>query len=200
MIIYLGLSYLGVTASQMFDLSVDRTELVTSIVRALLGRTGMLIFAVVVALACITTAVALVSSCSDYFSELSKGRIKYSWLVMIICGFSAVVTTFGLNQIIAISGPILEVVYPPTLLVIVLSFFGRWIRSDWVFRLGALGACVVSLMTVLTGFGAPFGFLSRLPLSSYGFGWLVPAALCALIGFFIPSKNKTAAAEHPAAE
>ena len=194
MVIYLGLSYLGVTASQMFDLSVDRTFLVISIVRTLLGHTGMLIFAAVVALACITTAVALVSSCSDYFSELSGGRIKYSWLVLIICGLSAVVTTFGLNQIIAISGPILEVVYPPTLLVIVLSFFDRWIKNDWVFRLGALGACVVSLMTVLNGFGAPFGFLSHLPLSSYGFGWLVPAVLCALAGHFIPAKKKSTAA------
>ena len=190
LIIYLGLTYLGATASTHFDLSVDRTALVTSIVQVLLGHTGTIIFAIVVALACVTTAVALVSSASNYFSSLSGGRVKYIWFVLLICAFSAVVTTFGLNQIIAIAAPILDVVYPPTLFLIVLSFFDRWIKNDWVFRLGALGACLVSLLTVLMKFGAPLDFLSHLPLTSYGFGWVVPALICGALGFLIPQKKK----------
>ena len=189
LIMYLGLSYLGVTASGMFDLSVDHTYLVTSIVHLLLGQVGTVIFAVVVALACITTAVALVSACSDYFSNLSGGKIRYGWLVVLICTFSAVVTTFGLNQIIAIAAPILDVVYPPTLLIIVLSYFDRWIPSDWVFRLGALGALAVSGMGVLMQFGAPFGFLNYLPLHQYGFGWILPALVCGALGFLISEKK-----------
>ena len=187
-VMYLGLTYLGVTASGMFDLSVDHTYLVTTIVHELLGQAGTVIFAVVVALACMTTAVALVSACSDYFSGLSGGRIRYVWLVILICGFSAVVSTFGLNQIISIAAPILDVVYPPTLLVIFLSFFDRWIPSDWVYRLGALGACLVSVLSVMQKFGAPLEFLGRLPLASYGFGWILPAAVCAVLGLLIPKK------------
>ena len=196
LIMYLGLCYLGVTASGMFDLSVDHTYLVTSIVHLLLGQAGTVIFAVVVALACITTAVALVSACSDYFSNLSGGKIRYGWLVVLICTFSAVVTTFGLNQIIAIAAPILDVVYPPTLLIIVLSYFDRWICNDWVFRLGALGALAVSGMGVLLKFGAPFGFLTHLPLHQYGFGWILPAVLCGALGFLIPEKNNTSRLQH----
>ena len=187
---YLGLTYLGVTASGMFDLTVDHTFLVTTIVHMLLGQTGTIIFAVVVALACITTAVALVSSCADYFSNLTGGRIRYVWLVIVICGFSSVVTTFGLNQIIAIAAPILDVVYPPTLLIIVLSYFDKWIKNDWVFRLGALGACLVSVLTVAQKFGAPLDFLNLLPLHSYGFSWLVPALIFAAAGFLVPGRNK----------
>ena len=190
LLIYLGLSYLGVTASDYFGLDVDHTFLVTSIVHLLLGQPGTLIFALVVFLACITTAVALVSACADYFSSLSKGRIKYIWVVIAICLSSSIITTFGLNQIIAIAAPILDVVYPPTLFIIVLSYFDRWIKNDWVFRLGAGGACFVSFMSVLNGYGAPFGFLSSLPFYSYGFGWILPAVICGGIGFLIPWKKK----------
>ena len=48
---------------------------------------AMILFAVIVALACVTTAIALVSSAASYFSNLSKGRISYSKLVVIICVF-----------------------------------------------------------------------------------------------------------------
>ena len=36
--VYLGLTYLGATMSQFFDITVDRTYLVTSIVQGLLGQ------------------------------------------------------------------------------------------------------------------------------------------------------------------
>lgn len=187
LIMYLGLTYLGVTASGLFDLSVNHTLLVTSIVHMLLGRVGTVIFAVVVALACITTAVALVSSCSDYFSALSKGKIKYIWLVILLCAYSSIVSTFGLDQIIAVAAPILDVVYPPTLLIIVLSFFDRWIPNEWVYRLGAIGACLVSFLSVFSKYGMEIPFLSLLPFSSSGFGWLLPALIFTAIGFLLPS-------------
>ena len=59
LVIYLGLTYLGATTGTFFDLSVDRTQLVITIVRDLLGQGGMILFAVVVALACLTTSVGL---------------------------------------------------------------------------------------------------------------------------------------------
>lgn len=189
LVIYLGLTYLGVTASGRFDLTVDHTFLVTSIVHLLLGKTGSVLFAIVVALACVTTAVALVSSCADYFSGLTGGKIPYLWVVLILCGFSSGVTTFGLNQIIALAGPVLDVVYPPTLLLILLSFFQRWIKTDWVYRMGALGAFAVSLLGVLARFGLPCDFLAMLPFHNVGFEWLLPAAFGACVGSFFPSRQ-----------
>ncbi len=40
LVVYLGLTYLGATMSQFFDITVDRTYLVTSIVQGLLGGRG----------------------------------------------------------------------------------------------------------------------------------------------------------------
>lgn len=182
LVVYLGLTYLGVTTSAFFDLTVLRTFLVVSIVRNLLGHTGVILFSVVVALACVTTAVALVSSAASYFSKLSGGRLPYPLLVAVICVFSAVVSNFGLDQIVSIASPVLNIVYPPTLVLILLSFFDRYIRSDRVVRMAALGALAVSLLTVAADLGAPLDFLTLLPLASLGFGWVVPAAVCGLLG------------------
>lgn len=190
LVVYLGLTYLGATTGSFFDLSVDRTQLVLSIVQALLGKGGMILFAVVVALACLTTSVGLVSACSDYFSTLTGGRLPYKVLVCVICVFSAVISNFGLNQIIAIASPILSVVYPPTLVLIVLAMTGNRLKNPWIFRLGALGALVVSLVeTVGPMAGWNVDFLSYLPLDSLGFGWVLPAALCAIVGALIPRKR-----------
>ena len=51
LVVYLGLTYLGATTARFFDITVDRTFLVVSIVRNLLGQAGIILFAVVVALA-----------------------------------------------------------------------------------------------------------------------------------------------------
>lgn len=185
LVVYLGLTYLGVTTSIYFDLTVLRTYLVVAIVRNLMGYPGVVLFSVVVALACITTAAALVSSAASYFSKLSRGRVSYACLVAVICVFSAVTSNFGLDQIVSIAAPILNIVYPPTLVLIVLALFGRRIRSDWVFRMAALGALIFSALTVAADFGVPLDFLKRLPLAAMGFGWLLPAAVCGALGALI---------------
>ena len=190
LVVYLGLTYLGATTARFFNLTVDRTYLVVSIVRNLLGDWGIILFSVVVALACVTTAVGLVSACADYFSGLSGGRVPYPVLVCAICVFSAVVSNFGLNEIIAIASPILSVVYPPTLVLIVLALFGGRIKRVWVFRLAALGALAVSLLEVLETYaGLSLPLLDALPLASLGFGWLLPAAVCGAVGALIPGRT-----------
>lgn len=190
--VYLGLTYLGVSISEFADLSIDRTTLLISIVQRLLGSGGVLLFSVVTALACITTAIALVSASSEYFSSLSGGRLSYKALCVIICVFSAVVSNIGLEEIITIASPILDIVYPPALVLIVLAFFSKYIQNDWIFRMSALGALIVSLFTVLnqyTEISVPV--LNALPLSFMGFGWVLPAAIGGILGALIPHKKNS---------
>lgn len=191
LVVYLGLTYLGVTTSRFFDLTVPRTFLVSSIVRNLLGNPGILLFSVVVALACITTAAALVSSAAAYFAKLSAGRLSYKALVAMICVFSAVVSNIGLDQIVSVAAPILSIVYPPTLTLILISFLNRRLRHNWIYRGAVLGALAASLLTVGADYGLPFVFIKALPLAALGFNWVLPAAaggiLGALLGKLRPS-------------
>ena len=183
LVVYLGLTYLGVTTSRFFDLSVQRTFLMVSIVRNLLGTPGVWLFSLIVALACITTAVALVSSAADYFSSLLK--LSYVKMVLAVCGFSALAANFGLDTLVSIAAPILNVVYPPTLVVVLFSFAEKWLPDHTAVRFAAAAALVVSL-------GQALGIqtLNALPLAGLGFGWLVPALLCGVIGFAVSNMKK----------
>ena len=183
LVVYLGLTYLGVTTSRFFDLSVQRTFLMVSIVRNLLGTPGVWLFSLIVALACITTAVALVSSAADYFSSLLK--LSYVKMVLAVCGFSALAANFGLDTIVSIAAPILNVVYPPTLVVVLFSFAEKWLPDHTAVRFAAAAALVVSLGQAL-GIQA----LNALPPAGLGFGWLVPALLCGVIGFAVSNMKK----------
>ncbi|NLU24042.1 MAG: branched-chain amino acid transport system II carrier protein [Clostridiales bacterium] len=188
-LVYLGLTYLGATVSNQYGTDVSRSVLVVSIVRSLLGQAGLVIFGIVVALACITTAVALVSSAATYFSQLSRGKISYSLLVIVICVFSAFVSNIGLDTIVAIASPILDIVYPPALVLIVLSFFGRKIRNDNVFRMATLGALLTSILFTIRSYSGSMVFLDHLPLATLGFGWIIPAIVFGLLGWLIKSKK-----------
>lgn len=185
LVVYLGLTYLGVTTSRFFGLDVQRTYLMVSIVRSLLGTPGVWLFSLIVALACITTAAALVSSAADYFSTLSGGKISYVKMVLIVCAFSAAAANFGLDTIVSIAAPILNIVYPPTLVVIFFSFFEAHLPGHTAVRFAAAGALAVSVLTTLADYGAPFAFLTGLPLSGMGFGWLIPSLLCGAVGFLL---------------
>lgn len=195
LLVYLGLTYLGATASTYYGMDVSRSALVVGIVRALLGKAGLVIFAVVVALACITTAVALVSSAASYFSQLSHGKLSYRLLVVVICVFSAVISNVGLETIVSIASPVLDVVYPPALVLIILSYFGKRIPNDNVFRMATLGALLTSVLGAVNTLGVSIPLLERLPFATLGFGWVVPAAVFGLLGALMGRRAPAAAQE-----
>ena len=184
LIVYFGLTYLGATSASLFSLGISRAELVIGIVERLLGKTGLVIFAVVVALACMTTAVALVSSAASFFEKLTKGRLSYATLVIIICVSSAVISNLGLDRIVAVASPILDIVYPPTLVLIALSWFGDRL-SRGVYRWAVIGALIASVLSTLSLYGVSVPIVNTLPLASLGLGWILPAAGFGIVAYFI---------------
>ena len=182
LVVYLGLTYLGVTTSRFFDLTVQRTFLMVSIVRNLLGTPGVWLFSLIVALACITTATALVSASADFFASLLK--VSYTKTVLAVCVFSAAAATFGLDTIVSIAAPILNIVYPPTLVVVVFSFFEKRLPNHSAVRFAAAGALAVSLAQT-----AGLQAVNALPLAAFGFGWLLPALVCGAVGYVISRRK-----------
>ena len=182
LLVYLGLSYLGATVSRIYSVSISRAELVIAIVQSLLGKPGLIIFALVVALACVTTAVALVSSAADHFSSVCGGKVSYKVFVVIICVFSAVVSNLGLDTIVSIAAPILNVVYPPVLVLVIVSLAAPHMPNA-ICICAIAGALVTSILTTLDAGGLSMPWLRFLPLSSVDMGWVLPAVLCGFGGF-----------------
>ena len=188
-IVYGGLSYLGATVSTMFDSNVSQATLIVSITEMLLGFPGKVILGLIVTLACLTTAIGLTSAAGQYFSKLSNGKIKYEVIVTGVCLFSLVVSNFGVDKIIQFSAPILTLVYPPTIVLIVFTLFGKFIKNDNVFKFGTYVALFISILNILDSFGVKIPIIHSLPLDSLGFNWILPVIIASAIGYFVKSKN-----------
>lgn len=184
MIVYFGLTYLGATASTVFPTDISRANLVIGIVELLLGKAGLIIFAIVVALACITTAVALVSSSASFFAKLADDKISYGVFVVVICVSSAIISNLGLDMIIAIATPVLDIVYPPMLVLILLSWFGDKLHKS-VYVSSVAGSLIASVLATASLYGMSVPVVDSLPLASLGLGWLTPAALFGLVAYLV---------------
>lgn len=189
-VVYGGLCIVGTMVSMQYGADVEQTALVVAITGALLGNGGKVLLGIIIALACLTTAVGTTSAVAQFFAGVFNNKIKYEWLVIGFCVFSAVISNFGVNMIIQFSGPILSVIYPIVVAMILLSIFTEKIQNDNVFRFAAYMALLVSILTLA---GVPV--MQKLPLASFGLNWLIPVIVAAIVGFFVPSKKKEAVKE-----
>lgn len=188
-VIYGGLAFLGATTSAGGFESYNQTGLVVAITQSLIGNYGVLVLAMIVFFACLTTAIGLVSSCASYFEELTKGKVSYTKVVLATVAFSYIVSNFGISAIIRIASPVLSLLYPVVLVMIVLNFFGNKIKNNNIYVFAALFALIASGAEVLNGFGLSLEFVQKLPLGTYQCGWIVPAIVGGIIGKCIPASE-----------
>lgn len=188
--VYMGLAYLGATVSGQYNGTIGRAQLVMAIVEALMGKVGMILFGVVVGLACVTTAIALTSSAAAYFAELCRGKVPYKAFVIAICVFSAVVSNLGLDRIVAVAAPVLDVIYPPTLVLIFISLLMPRM-PDRVSRGACIGALITSVLCTLTAHGVNIPVVPSLPLYDLGLSWLIPAAVFGLAASLLPFRARS---------
>lgn len=183
--VYGGLAYLGATVSSVYPSNMERAELLIAITSGLLGKSGVVLLGVVVAFACLTTAVGLITSTATLFRQLSGERIGYTLLVVLLSAASCLISNVGINQIIAFAAPILDVIYPVLVVLVVLNISKKHIPGSMVFHFSAWGTLAVSLLTLAENhLPAELG-MHRLPLSDMGFGWVLPALALGLLGAVI---------------
>ena len=181
-IVYLGLTYLGATASSIYEMHTTRTELLGGLVETLIpGKIGLIFFSAIAGLACLSTAIAITSSAAKYFAEITKQKISYKAFVIIICVFCAAVSWFGVEQLITIASPILNIIYPPVLVLVLLSFLGKRLHV-LAYRSAAAAALIMGVIGTLPTFGIRPEFLYALPFSDIGLAWIVPSSVCCVIG------------------
>ena len=187
-LVYGGLTYLGATS---LDLGSDLSQagLIVAIVQTLLGDAGMVLLSIIVLLACVTTAVALVSSAADFFGVLFAGKVSYNVLLLIDCVIGVLICDIGLDNIIHFADPVLGVVYPPFITVVVLLIFHSRIKSRRVYQGAAIGALVAGLALELCTISAAPLPLDWLPLYSMGLGWVLFAVLGGFVGWIIARRR-----------
>ena len=190
-LVYGGLTYLGATVSTMYGQDVVQTTLIAEITESLLGKPGKVILAIIVMLACLTTAIGLTSATAQFFEKTTNGKLKYELIVTIVCIFSAIVSNFGVNTIIKFSAPILDIIYPATIILVIMTLFGDKIKNNNAFKGATYMALLVSVITVANNMKLiNIAFINKLPFSSLGFNWILPVLIGAIIGNLIPFIDK----------
>lgn len=188
-IVYGGLAYLGATVSAGGFEEYNQAALVVAITEKLMGNWGVIMLAIIVLCACLTTAIGLTSGFAGTLEKLTDGKCKYKTTVIAMSIFSFVISNAGIAKIISVAAPILSIIYPCFITMAVLMFFTKQIKNDNVIRFATLFALIVSVCDVLSGFGLPLTFTQALPLGAYQCGWILPAVVGGIIGNFIPAKK-----------
>ena len=183
--VYGGLAYLGATVSNIYGSDIDRVTLLITITKSLLGEKGMILLGFLVCTACMTPAIGLLSSAASFFEQKLKGKIKYHTLVIIFAGISCIISCFGINKILALAAPVLNIIYPVLILLIFLGLFKNHMPSKTFYRTSALGALIISMLTTASQYTSISFNLEELPLYQYGFHWMLPSLICGILGFVI---------------
>jgi LIVCS family branched-chain amino acid:cation transporter len=182
-LVYLALFYLGATSQGIAGEAQNGVQILTTYVQHTFGIAGSLLLAIVITLACLTTAVGLLTACGEFFSSLLP--ISYRVVVVIFGCFSLLVANQGLTQLISVSVPVLVGLYPLAIVLVALNLLGGlWLSPRRVF---------VPVMTVTLIFGLVDGFaaagfkqlvprlFSEMPLAAQSLGWLVPVLVTLLL-------------------
>lgn len=189
--IYSLLAHLGATSGFRFGATENGAQTLTNVTTYVFGKPGALLLAVTFTLACLTTSVGLITSCSQYFTTLTN-KISYKSFVRILALSSMTLANLGLTKILAISVPVLNAIYPMAIMLIVLAMLDNFLKeSSLVYKFTMLFTGLVSVVDALGQVGFKLGFVSNLfskfPLYSQGLGWVLPALFGIFLGLITTS-------------
>lgn len=197
-LIYGGLLFLGASLNGSVANDITRTALILEITRSILGPNGLWVMSIAVSAACLTTSIGLTAVCGEFFSKVSNGKITYEWTVTLICIFSTFMSVFGVEKIVAIAVPLLALVYPIAIVLIVMNLIDQWLPNPKAYLgavtgagyFGLINAIELSGLTAMMPWLKPLvAFTNNLPLTNFGFGWLIPSLLLGILYTLIDLKK-----------
>ncbi|WP_349408155.1 branched-chain amino acid transport system II carrier protein [Pseudalkalibacillus sp. SCS-8] len=189
-LVYLSLAFVGATSRNVLGEMDNGGAILTGAADLLFGQFGIILLAVAITFACLTTSIGLVTACGEYFKGLMP-NVSYKLIIAILCIFSGAVANVGLTQLINLTLPVLIGIYPLAIALIGYSYLHRQFNGyREVYIGGLLGAGMISIFDALAQMNIDITAVSSvfeayLPLYTQGVGWIVPSIIGALIGYVI---------------
>lgn len=182
-IIYTMLAYLGALSQTRFGVTENGAQTLTNIVFYLFGPNGSVLLGIIFSLACLTTSVGLLTSCSQYFTKLMP-KVSYKMWITILSVSSMVFANVGLTQILKISVPVLTAIYPMAIVLMVLALFNDFYKGNsYIYLFTMICTSFVSILDSLGQFGLKINMLNSLPFYSKELGWIIPSVVGGIVGF-----------------
>jgi LIVCS family branched-chain amino acid:cation transporter len=196
--VYAMLAYVGMISSNGNQEVSNGGRILFNVTNSVFGSFGALVLILIFTLACLTTAVGLITSVSEYFAELTNNKVTYKQWMFIYTVLSLVLANFGLNTILQFSLPILVAIYPPAIVLIVMALlqdvfqFNRLAYQTTIYT-----TFLISIISGLRSAGIELPVASdlteKLPFFSEGLEWILPAimvlVIMAIFSKMKPAKN-----------
>jgi len=192
-LVYGGLIFNGAMVNSEFPQEVTRTELLSGISFLNLGGIAQTSLAILVALACFTTAVGIITGTADFMAERINKPYVYSVTVFIACLLGIIIGALSVNAIIEIALPVLLLIYPLTIVLILLNVMPSDFRTKLIMTVTVIATALFSLPDALKYVISEELFSNvqqYIPLSEYGLGWVIPATLAFFGSYFYELKFK----------
>ena len=139
-------------------------------------------------LACFNTCVGLIACVGEYFHTLLS-RIPYPALAAFFAAASMLIANLGLAEILRLSIPVLNALYPVAIVLIALSFVPGLEQRRRVYPL-CIGCTAVQSIAAALPLGPLSALANALPLAALGFGWVFPAVAGLLAGILLSCTEK----------
>lgn len=186
-IVYAMLTSIGMLTSGMFKNAENGVVILTNSVNMVFGKFGVVLLAAIFTLACLTTCVGLITSGGEYFHTLFKKKLSYKTWVIIWTLFSFIMANFGLNKLLAFSVPLLTIIYPVSLVLIIMGItddYLKYNKSTYVIT-SSIAVILPLIYTMYKFFKIDLGILSKiestLPLADKGLSWLLPSLIALIL-------------------
>lgn len=182
LIIYFMLGITGLFTGIQGQMTQNGAQTLTYVVSFVFGKVGLIILALIFVIACLNTCIGLFSCCGKYFSETFPKTSYRNWII-IFALLSFFISIIGLTPILKYSVPILNILYPASIVLIILSCINkRLMNNNIVYPLTVFICLIVSIVINIP---AMSNIASLLPLYNLGFGWIIPTLIAFLFSLII---------------
>lgn len=194
-VVYLLIGYMGATSVAGLGVQENGAAVLSKTAQYYFGNAGNILLSVIVFLACLSTAVGLITSNAEFFNRLFPG-LSYKTLVAVFTLVSMGFANKGLAGIISFSIPVLMLLYPLTVAIILLAFLHNLFGGARIVYICTI--FFTAIVGLLDAYKAAFGFSEAasaainkaLPLYGLGLGWVLPAIVGFILGCILDKAFK----------
>ena len=201
-LLYVLVAAVGAQSRGALDVSSNGGEVLAQVAEIYFGSVGGVILALTVTVACLKTAVGLITSCGETFVKIFPRGPSYRVWAASFCALSLLLANLGLDAIVAYAQPVLMFLYPLAIVLIVLTLCARLLGTDRALLVWTLvptaAAAVVDFLRALPaparsalGIEDLIALADRwIPLAGVGFGWIFPALAGLAAGLLVRSLRR----------
>jgi len=193
-LIYSLLALMGTMSLGHFGRAANGGITLAQIAHYYFGTFGNVLLALIVIVACLKTAIGLISAFGDTLHEMFP-RLSYAGLIIFASLLPCLFANVGLTKLITYSTPILMLLYPLAIVLIALAVMPWLGHSRWLYNtsicltmIPALFSGIIALPTTVhhqAWYRLVWSWNQRLPFAALGFGWVVPAVIGIIAGWTI---------------